>query len=85
MMRDIERWRNQGSVFYQPKRKHPKKQRRKNKRHHYEFKGVVSQVDTVILSFADDNGVRYILDNIEEKYANAILFENAQELLLKQK
>ena len=31
------------------------------------------------------NGVQYILDNIEEKYANAILFENAQELLLKQK
>ena len=46
---------------------------------------MVSQVDKVILSFADDNGVRYILDNIEEKYANAILFENAQELLLKQK
>ena len=32
MMRDIERWQNQGCVFYQPKRKHPKKQRRKNKK-----------------------------------------------------
>lgn len=32
MMRDIERWQNQGCVFYQPKRRHPKKQRRKNKR-----------------------------------------------------
>lgn len=32
MMRDLERLQNQGNVFYQPKRKHPKKQRRKNKR-----------------------------------------------------
>ena len=32
MMRDMERWQNEGNVFYQPKRKHPKKQRRKNKR-----------------------------------------------------
>ena len=32
MMRDIEKFQNQGSVFYQPKRKHPKKQRRKNKK-----------------------------------------------------
>ena len=32
MMRDIEHCQNQGCVFYQPKRKHPKKQRRKNKR-----------------------------------------------------
>ncbi len=32
MMRDIERLQSQGCVFYQPKRKHPKKQRRKNKK-----------------------------------------------------
>ena len=32
MMRDMEKYQNQGSVFYQPKRKHPKKQRRKNKK-----------------------------------------------------
>lgn len=32
MMRDMEKFQNEGRVFYQPKRKHPKKQRRKNKR-----------------------------------------------------